>query len=78
MVQLPEKCDENSEAFKNGYKTIADIGKERIRRAGAKIKKDNPKAIAELDIGFRSLKVDSSNMNDVYYTPEGIHPRFTL
>ncbi len=70
MVQLPEKCDKDSEAFKNGYKTIADIGRERIRRAGAKIKQDNPEAATELDIGFRSLKVDSSNMNDVYYTPE--------
>jgi adenine-specific DNA-methyltransferase len=67
MVQIPEACDEKSEAFKAGYKTIADIGKERIRRAGQKIKTDN---LPDLDIGFRVLKIDSSNMNDVYYFPE--------
>lgn len=66
MVQLPEKCDEKSEAFKAGYKTICDIGKERIRRAGKKIKEENPSA-ANLDVGFRVLKLDSSNMKDVYY-----------
>lgn len=66
MVQLPEKCDEKSEAYKAGYKTICDIGKERIRRAGKKIKEENPSA-ANLDVGFRVLKLDSSNMKDVYY-----------
>ena len=66
MVQLPEKCDEKSEAFKAGYKTICDIGKERIRRAGKKIKEENTSA-ANLDVGFRVLKLDSSNMKDVYY-----------
>ncbi len=66
MVQLPERCDENSEAYKAGYKTICDIGKERIRRAGKKIKEENPSA-NNLDIGFRVLKLDSSNMKDVYY-----------
>ena len=68
MVQLPEKCDENSEAFKAGFRTICDIGKERIRRAGKKIKAENPSATG-LDIGFRVLKLDSSNMKDIYYKP---------
>ena len=70
MVQLPEKCDEKSEAYKAGYKTICDIGKERIRRAGKKIKEENPLATQDLDIGFRVLKLDSSNMKDAYYKPE--------
>ena len=68
MVQLPEVCNENSEAFKAGYKNICEIGKERIRRAGEKIKADNPLTAQDLDIGFRVFKVDSSNMNDVYYS----------
>ncbi len=96
MVQLPEPCDEKSEAFKAGYKTIAEISKERIRRAGARIKaeggsmKDEKKTVKEgnlfpdsgnssfsphpssLDTGFRVLKIDSSNMADVYYTPDAI------
>lgn len=102
MVQLPEPCDEKSEAFKAGYKTIAEIGKERIRRAGARLKDElrrmkdeergdelfensaprksktssfnihpsylkNPQG---LDVGFRVLKIDSSNMADVYYQPD--------
>ena len=93
MVQLPEPCDEKSEAFKAGYKTIAEIGKERIRRAGKKILEDwqakqakekpaqgdfldstskiqNSKSPTPPDIGFRVLKVDSSNMADVYYQPD--------
>ena len=69
MVQLPEACDAKSEAYKAGYKNICEIGKERIRRAGAKIKADNPLTTQDLDIGFRVLKCDSSNMKDVYYTP---------
>lgn len=69
MVQLPEECDEKSEAFKAGYKNICEIGKERIRRAGKKIKEDTPLTTQDLDIGFRVLKCDSSNMKDVYYTP---------
>ena len=68
MVQLPEVCNENSEAFKAGYKNICEIGKERIRRAGEKIKADNPLTTQDLDVGFRVFKVDSSNMNDVYYS----------
>ncbi len=69
MVQLPEVCAENSEAYKAGYKNICEIGKERIRRAGQKIKEENPLTTQDLDIGFRVLKCDSSNMEDVYYTP---------
>src|SRR5690606_8647627 len=96
MVQLPEPCDEKSEAFKAGYKTIAEISKERIRRAGKKIleklttestekqgkgEDDSfssfsvnsvPSVVKNLDIGFRVLKVDSSNMADVYYMPDAI------
>lgn len=68
MVQLPEKCDEASEAYKVGYKTICEIGKERIRRAGDKIKAEHPDA--QLDTGFRVFRVDESNMEDVYYHPE--------
>lgn len=69
MVQLPEKCDESSEAYKAGYKTICGIGKERIRRAGQKIKDESPLTTQDLDIGFRVLKLDSTNMKDVYYSP---------
>jgi adenine-specific DNA-methyltransferase len=103
MVQLPEACDEKSEAYKAGYKTIAEIAKERIRRAGKKIKEEltaknakdakkddnSPDLFNEaerhcpnindtscpadkLDIGFRVLKVDSTNMSDVYYTPDAV------
>ncbi len=68
MVQLPEIVPDNSEAAKAGYETIADIGKERIRRAGDKIKEENPLTTQELDIGFRVLKLDSTNMNDIYYS----------
>lgn len=67
MVQLPEKCDEKSEAYKDGYKNICEIGKERIRRAGEKIKAENPLTTQDLDVGFRVLKLDDSNMKDVYY-----------
>lgn len=72
MVQLPEKTDKKREAYKAGYKNICDIAKERIRRAGKKIKEENAdkEGIEKLDIGFRVLKLDTSNMNDVYYTPE--------
>ena len=69
MVQLPEKTDEKSEAYKAGYKTICEIGKERIRRAGKKIKEDSPLTTQDLDIGFRVLKCDTSNMKEVYYNP---------
>lgn len=73
MVQLPEKCDEKSEAYKAGYKTICEIGKERIRRAGWKIKEDaGLTAPADLDIGFRCLRLDESNMKPVYYTPDEV------
>lgn len=70
MVQLQEECAESSEAYKAGYKNICEIGKERIRRAGKKIKEENPLTTQDLDIGFRVLKCDSSNMEDVYYTPK--------
>lgn len=69
MVQLPEKTDEKSEAYKAGYKNICEIGKERIRRAGAKIKEEAGLAAQNLDTGFRVLKCDTSNMKDVYYNP---------
>jgi len=86
MVQLPEACDEKSEAYKAGYQTIAEISKERIRRAGQKIKqvgealastveaKASPTSstLSTIDIGFRVLKIDSSNMKDVYYTPDAV------
>ena len=75
MVQLPEKTDEKSEAYKAGYKNICEIGKERIRRAGKKIVEElgvrnEELGIKKLDVGFRVLKLDSSNMEDVYYTPQ--------
>ncbi len=72
MVQLQEQTDEKSEAYKAGYANICEIGKERIRRAGKKILEENKdrEGIEKLDIGFRVLKVDDSNMNDVYYSPE--------
>lgn len=69
MVQLPELCDEKSEAFKAGYKNICEIGKERIRRAGKKIKEESPLTTLDFDTGFRVLKLDDSNMTDVYYNP---------
>lgn len=67
MVQLPEDCAEDSEAYKAGYKNICEIGKERIRRASKKIKEENPLTTQDLDIGFRVLKCDSSNMTDDFY-----------
>lgn len=70
MVQIPEETDEKSDAYKAGYKNICEIGKERIRRAGKKIKEENPESARNLDIGFRVLKLDSSNMKDVYYKPK--------
>ena len=70
MVQLPEVTDEKSEARKAGYKTICEIGEERIRRAGKKIKEEAGLQGQDLDTGFRVLKLDSSNMEDVFYTPE--------
>ena len=70
MVQLPEKTDEKSEAYKAGYKNICEIGKERIRRAGKKVKEEAGLQGQNLDTGFRVLKLDTSNMKDVYYTPQ--------
>lgn len=70
MVQLPEKTEEKSEAYKAGYKNICEIGKERIRRAAKKIKEETGLLTQNLDTGFRVLKLDTSNMEDVYYTPQ--------
>ena len=70
MVQLPEPCDEQSEAYKAGYKNICEIGKERIRRVGEKIKEENGLASQNLDVGFRVLKLADSNMKDVYYAAD--------
>lgn len=72
MVQLPELTNENSEAYKAGYKNICEIGKERIRRAGRKIKEEAGLMAQDLDFGFRCLRLDSSNMKDVYYKPEDL------
>ncbi|ARB28990.1 site-specific DNA-methyltransferase [Pseudomonas tolaasii] len=72
MIQLPEACPEDSEAYKNGYSKISDIGKERIRRAGTKIKAANAMTVPDLDTGFRTLKVDTSNMKEVYYNPDAV------
>lgn len=69
LVQIPEKTDPKKDAFQDGYKTICDIGEERIRRAGKKIKAETG---ADIDYGFRCFKVDSSNMKDVYYAPADI------
>ena len=78
MVQLPEKTDEKSEAYKAGYKNICEIGKERIRRAGKKIKEEAGLQGQNLDTGFRVLKLDESNMADVYYTPADTPIQATL
>lgn len=74
MVQLPEVTDEKSEARKAGYENICEIGKERIRRAGKKVKEEAGQAADGLDTGFRVLKLDSSNMEDVFYTPDKFEP----
>ena len=76
MVQIPEETSEKSEAYKAGYKNICEIGKERIRRAGKKIKEENPDS--DFDCGFRVLKVDESNMTDVYYSPLEINQQMLL
>lgn len=68
MVQLPEQTDPQSDAYKSGFSNICEIGKERIRRSGKTIKDENPLMTTNLDIGFRVLKLDASNMNDVYYS----------
>lgn len=80
MVQLPEATDEKSEAFKAGYKNICEIGKERIRRAREKILEDNKdkEGIEDLDTGFRVFRVDSTNMKDVYFTPDVYEQNFLL
>jgi adenine-specific DNA-methyltransferase len=77
MVQLPEACERDSAALGAGYATIADLAKERIRRVGAKIKADNAgkEGIDKLDIGFRVLKIDTSNMAEVYYRPDELEQK---
>ena len=75
MVQLPEECEEKSEAYKAGYRNICEIGKERIRRAGAKIKEESPLTTQDLDIGFRVFKLDDTNMKDVYCSAEEMTQR---
>lgn len=75
LVQLPEFCDEKGTAYRAGYKNICEIGEERIRRAGKKIKEESPMATEDLDIGFRVFHVDSSNMQDVYYRPADFNQR---
>ena len=72
MVQLPEVTDEKSEAYRAGYRNICEIGKERIRRAGAKIAAETGEKAAGLDLGFRCLRLDTSNMTEVYYTPNAV------
>ena len=67
MIQIPEECDSASKAYKAGFLNICDIGKERIRRAGLKIKEESPLTTQNLDSGFRVFKLDDSNVNDVYY-----------
>lgn len=74
MVQIPEATEEKSEAYRVGYKYITDIGKERIRRAAKKIKEENPDS--KFDGGFRVLKLDSSNMKDIYYKPDELSQNF--
>ena len=71
-VQLPELCEEKSDAFKAGYATIAEVGKERIRRAGSTIAKGDTHERWNEDVGFRVLKVDTSNMAEVFYTPDSM------
>ena len=78
MLQMPERCSDDSVAYKAGFSTIAEIGKERIRRAGAKIKSETATTAPSLDIGFRVLKVDTSNMKDVYYAPDAVQQRDLL
>lgn len=70
QIQYPEECGISSPARKMGYSTISEIGKERIRRAGDKIKSESPMTTQDLDIGFRVLKLDDTNMKDVYYAPD--------
>ena len=73
MVQLQEEFSESSDGYKMGFKTICDAAKERIRRAGKKIKEESPLTTQDLDIGFRVLKLDSTNMEDIYYAPSDIN-----
>jgi adenine-specific DNA-methyltransferase len=73
LVQLPELCSENSDGYSLGYKTIPEIAQERIKKAGELIKNEKFEVEKDLDVGFRVLKLDSSNMHDVYYNPNQIN-----
>ena len=73
MIQVPQPCESETQPYKNGFKTIADISKERIRRAGKKILESPCHESWNKDVGFRVLKIDASNMKDVYYTPDAIN-----
>ena len=77
-VQIPERCSVESDEFKAGYENICQIGEERIRRAGEKVKEEAGDKAKDLDVGFRVLKLDSSNMEDVFYTPEEFDEQRTL
>lgn len=70
LVQIPERCDETSDAYKAGYGTICDVGRERIRRAGSAIKDTNSSEAQEIDVGFRVFRLDDTNMRDVYYSAD--------
>ena len=72
MIQVPQPCDSDTQPYKNGFKTISDISKERIRHAGKKVLEGPCHEGWNKDIGFRALKIDSSNMEDVHYTPDAI------
>ena len=69
MVQIPEPIAEDTDSYKMGYRVICDVGEDRIRKAGVELKNQNPLTSNELDIGFRVLKIDDTNMTDVYYSP---------
>jgi adenine-specific DNA-methyltransferase len=72
LVQMPENCEQTSEAAKAGFSTISDITKERIRRAGKEVLNDQLNTDWSLDVGFRVLRIDTSNMSDVYYSPDNL------
>lgn len=72
LVQIPQECEQDTDAYKEGFANICEIGKERLRRAGNKIREENPLTNIEIDTGFRVLKLDSTNMKDVYYNPEEV------
>jgi adenine-specific DNA-methyltransferase len=72
LIQIPETCDEQSEAYRAGFKSIDEIGKERLLRAGRKLKDEAGLTSSQLDVGYRTLIVDTSNMRDVFYAPDAL------